>query len=156
VQKHSSKNIVYFDETGFQEEAERPHGWATIGKKVYGKISGNNRKRTNLIMAQRGKEWLSPMLFDKSCTHHTVTTWVKECLIKELRPNSLVIMDNAPFHNKTDIANALEEHGHTLLPLPKYSPDLNPIEQAFAVLKKRRIYSSLSLEQLLLGHLVLE
>jgi hypothetical protein len=71
VQKHGSKNVVYFDETGFQQEAERPHGWAIIGKKVYGKISGNNRKRTNLIMAQRGEKWFAPMLFDKSCTHKT-------------------------------------------------------------------------------------
>jgi hypothetical protein len=99
--KNSAENIVYFDESGFKKEANRPHGWAKRGKKFYDNILGNNRKTTNLIMAQRGKEWLAPMLFDKSCTHRTVTTWVKECLLKELRPKSLVVMDNAPFHNKT-------------------------------------------------------
>jgi len=117
---------------------------------------GNNRKATNLIMAQRGKEWLAPLLFEKSCTHQTVTTWIKECLLKELCPNSLIVMDNAPFHNKTQIKQILEEHGHSLLPLTTYSPDLNPIEQAFAVLKKRLIYSGQSLENLLMGNFVLE
>lgn len=145
--------MVYFDETGFQQEAERPHGWAIIGKKVYGKISGNNRKRTNLIMAQRGKKWLAPMLFDKSCTHKTVNAWIEHVLLKELHENSLIIMDNAPFHNKPQIRSILETHGHTLLPLPKYSPDFNPIEQSFAVLKKRRLFSNLSLSQLLCGDL---
>jgi transposase len=144
---------VYFDESGFKKDAPRPHGWAARGKKVYGKILGNNRKIVNLIMAQRGKEWLAPMLFEKSCTHHTVTTWIKECLLKTLRPNSLIVMDNAPFHNKTEIKELLESHGHMLLPLPTYSPDFNPIEQSFAVLKNRLLYSGKTLEHLLLGNL---
>ena len=155
VAKNSGKDVVYFDESGFKKEAHRPHGWAQRGKKVYDKILGNNRKTTNLIMAQRGKEWLAPMLFDKSCTHRTVTTWVEKCLLKELRPNSLVVMDNAPFHNKTQIKEILEAHGHSLLPLPPYSPDFNPIEQSFAVLKNRLLYSGKTLQQLLLGNLAM-
>jgi transposase len=148
--------VVYFDESGFQKENSRPEGWAKKGQKLYGKILGNTHKITNLIMAQRGKEWLAPMLFPKTCTHKTVLTWIKECLLPELRPNSLIIMDNAPFHPKAQIQQLLEEHGHFLLPLPTYSPDLNPIEQSFAVLKKRLLYSDTSLEQLLVGNLVLE
>ena len=89
-------------------------------------------------MAQRGKEWLAPMTFTGSCSHELVTQWVSQCLVPELRPHSLVIMDNAPFHNKTDIRAVLEEKGHTLMPLPTYSPDLNPIEQSFAIIKRRR------------------
>ena len=141
--------MVYFDESGFLHHTHRPHAWALRGKKVYADIPGNNRKRTNLIMAQRGKEWLAPMLFEASCTHHTVTTWIKQCLIKELNEPSLIIMDNAPFHNKTHIREALEAEGHTLLPLPTYSPDFNPIEQSFGVIKKRRIYNNLTLEQII-------
>jgi transposase len=154
VQKHSFRDVVYFDESGFLEHSYRMHGWALRGQKVHGKISGNNRKRTNLIMAQRGKEWLAPMLFEKSCTHHTVITWIKEMLIPELRPNSLIIMDNAPFHNKPEMKALLEEHGHSMLPLPKYSPDFNPIEQAFATLKKRRQFApeGTSIETLLMCH----
>jgi transposase len=89
-------------------------------------------------MAQRGSDWLAPMLFEASCTHLTVTTWIKKMLLPALRPNSLVIMDNSPFHNKPEISKLLAAAGHALLPLPRYSPDLNPIEQAFAILKRKR------------------
>jgi hypothetical protein len=70
------------------------------------------------------------MLFETSCTHLTVTTWIKEMLLPTLRPQSLVVMDNAPFHNKPKIAEILAEHGHRLLPLPRYSPDFNTTEKA--------------------------
>lgn len=149
VQQHSSANVVYFDESGFAKHSYRPHGWAKRGEKVFGKISGNNRKATNLIMAQRGKEWLAPMLFEGSCTHHTVEAWIEQALLQELHPNSLVIMDNAPFHNKPKIQAILEAHGHTMLPLPQYSPDFNPIEQAFAILKRRRQFSGHNIEEML-------
>jgi transposase len=149
VQQHSSANVVYFDESGFAKHSYRPHGWAKRGEKVFGKISGNNRKATNLIMAQRGKEWLAPMLFEGSCTHHTVEAWMEQALLPELHPNSLVIMDNAPFHNKPKIQAILEAHGHTMLPLPKYSPDFNPIEQAFAILKRRRQFSEQNIDEML-------
>ena len=57
VQSHGSADVVYFDESGFAKHSYRPHGWAKRGEKVFGKISGNNRKTTNLIMAQRGSQW---------------------------------------------------------------------------------------------------
>lgn len=153
VHKYGNANVVYFDESGFAKHSYRPHGWAKRGEKVFGKISGNNRKATNLIMAQRGGEWLAPMLFEKSCTHHTVIAWMEQALIPELRPNSLIIMDNAPFHNKPHMKAILEAHGHAMLPLPKYSPDFNPIEQSFAILKRRRQFSGKSISQILNGEL---
>ena len=152
IAEHGSKNVVYFDESGFAKHSYRPHGWAKRGVKVFGKISGNNRKATNLIMAQRGKEWLAPMLFESSCTHLTVSVWIEQALLPELKPNSLVIMDNAPFHNKSQIKALLEQNGHTLMPLPKYSPDLNPIEQSFAILKKRRQFSENAIEEIIIGN----
>lgn len=153
VKENGSANLVYMDESGFEAHSYRPHGWAVRGAKVFGKITGNHKKgRTNLIMAQRGKSWLAPMLFEGSCTHDIVTTWIKEALIKELRPNSLVIMDNAPFHNKAHIKAVLEAHGHTLLPLPKYSPDFNPIEQSFAIIKRIRQFTNQTIEAILIGN----
>jgi transposase len=144
--------VVYFDESGFANHTHRPHGWALRGRRVFGIIKGRNRKRTNLIMALRGADWLAPMLFEASCTHLTVTSWVKEMLLPALRPNSLVIMDNAPFHNKSKIAQLLEAAGHTLLPLPRYSPDFNPIEQAFAILKRQRQFSGQEVAELISCH----
>ena len=155
VRKYGSENIVYFDESGFKSDDYRTHGWAKRGKKVHGDICGNRRKTTNLIMAQRGKEWLAPMLFKASCTAQTVLAWLGKMLLKEITRPSVIIMDNAAFHRKEKIRELLEKAGHTLLCLPPYSPDLNPIEQSFAVIKKRRQFfkGENALETILNGNL---
>lgn len=154
VLNYGSDNVVYFDESGFAQDYQRPNGWAKRGTQVHGRITGNKKKgRINLIMAQRGKEWLAPMLFESSCTHHTVTAWIKQMLIKELQPNSLIIMDNAPFHNKAEIRQILEDNGHTLMPLPPYSPDLNPIEKTFGLIKRIR-QDGIKLQNILTSHFI--
>ncbi len=152
MQKYGSQNIVYFDESGFASHSYRPHGWARIGQKVFGLVSGNNRKATNLIMAQRGKEWLAPMLFTGSCHTQTVNQWLEKMLLPELTQPSVIVMDNARFHNKEQIRELLEKAGHAMLPLPRYSPDFNPIEQSFSTIKKRRQFapSGTPIENLLL------
>ena len=151
MQKYGSGNIVYFDESGFTAQSYRPHGWAPRGQKVFGNVSGNNRKATNLIMAQRKNEWLAPMLFTGSCHTETVNQWLEKMLLPELTSPSVIVMDNARFHNKEQMKAILEKQGHTMLPLPKYSPDFNPIEQAFATIKKRRMFAmpGTSIEQIL-------
>jgi transposase len=138
---YGADNVVYMDETGFRKHAYRSHGWAPRGEKIYGDVSGCNRKNVNLIMAQRRKEYLAPMLFESSCDSLLVNAWLEECLVPLLKKPSIVIMDNAPFHKKKEIAALLEKHGHVLLPLPPYSPDFNPIEQTFGGFKRRRDFA---------------
>ena len=75
---------MYFDESGFASDTHRPHGWAIRGRKVFGRISGKHHSCSNLIMAQRGSDWLAPMLFEASCTHLTVTTWIEKMLLPAL------------------------------------------------------------------------
>jgi putative transposase len=152
--KYGTQNIVYFDESGFEAESYRPHGWAIRGTKIFGDISGNNRKKTNLIMAQRGKEWLAPMLFEGSCETATVNYWLESMLLPELKEPSIIVMDNARFHNKKRINEILTAANHVLLPLPKYSPDFNPIERSFATLKKRRQFlpKNTTIDQLIMGN----
>jgi transposase len=146
---HGKENIVYFDESGSDKHSYRPHGWTLKGQKVYGDISGNNRKDCNLIMAQCRKKWLAPVIFKGSCCSKLVNAWLKDFLLKELKKPSVIVMDNAAFHKKSEIKMILQKAGHTLLPLPPYSPDLNPIEQSFAIIKNRRTYQNQSLEILL-------
>ena len=155
VAEHGSADIVYFDESGFQHQSLRSHGWAKRGVKVHGDIAGNNYARTNLIMAQRGKEWLAPMLFEGGCHKEVINTWLKRMLLPELKKPSLIVMDNARFHDKKAITEIIEKEGHKLMSLPPYSPDFNPIEQSFAVIKKRR-QNQQKLEDILKGHLNLK
>lgn len=137
IPEYGSDNIIYFDETGFEGDVRRDAGWAERGRKIYGDVKGGRNKRTNLIMAQRrkSKQWLAPILFEGSCEANTVLWWMKDYLLQELTKPSVIVMDNAPFHAKRKIREMLAEYGHKLLCLPKYSPDLNPIENTFAAIK---------------------
>lgn len=145
IAEYGSDNIIYFDESGFEEDVRRDAGWAARGRKIYADVRGGPNPRTNLIIAcprlergaqhRKSKKWLAPILFKGSCEGTTVLWWIENHLLKALSKPSVIVMDNAPFHPKSKIKALLAKHGHKLLCLPKYSPDLNPIEQTFAAMK---------------------
>lgn len=140
--KQSSKDIVYIDESGFDAYTYRPYAWSPRGQKCHGERNGRRGARTSLIAGKRGKKLLAPVLFSGSTNAVWFNRWLEDYLIPELNPNSTLILDNAPFHRKNDICHIAQQAGHSVLFLPPYSPDFNRIEQDFAVIKKRRIYSS--------------
>jgi transposase len=138
------ENIVYIDETGFLTHTYRAHGWVRKGRVLLGEVSGNNRKCTNLILAKAGKRHFAPMLFDGTCDAKVFNTWVHRVLVPCLIAPSLIVLDNAAFHVRSAVRKILSAFGHDVLFLPPYSPDLNPIEQSFAALKKIRAAAPLN------------
>ena len=134
--------MVYLDESGFERTAHRTHGWAGKGHPVAGERSGTTRPRTSLIAGKWGNKLIAPVLFEGSTNAEWFNLWLEQHLFKELAPDSILIMDNAAFHKTAKTRELIQEAGHTLLFLPPYSPDFNPIEQDFATLKKRRQYAS--------------
>mgnify|MGYP003641185514 FL=1 len=112
-----------------------------MGKKIYGERSGKRWLRTSLLMAQTGKKWLAPMLFGGTYNTKIFNAWLEKFLLPELPPNQTIIMDNAAIHKSEKTREILEKEGHELLFLPLYSPDFNPIEQSFGVLKCRLQYA---------------
>ena len=137
-QQYGRENIVYIDETGFRRFAYRAHAWTRKGCVVLGDVSGNNRKCTNLILAKAGGRHFAPMLFEGTCDAQTFNSWVHRVLVKALVQPSLIVLDNAAFHVRSAVQKILSAFGHEVLFLPPYSPDLNPIENSFAILKKYR------------------
>lgn len=105
-----------------------------------GLVSGQRRPRTSLIAAHRDGRFEEPLLFEGTCDTVVFNTWLKTRLCPRLNAQHLVIMDNAAFHTSSETAELIKATGATLLFLPPYSPDFNPIEQDFAALKKRREY----------------
>lgn len=134
-------DIVYIDESGFEATVCRPSGWSVRGRKVYGNHSGRRYSRTNLLAAKRNKTLLAPLLYSGTTTAEWFNHWLKYHLMRELRPGSTLIMDNARFHRKRDIETLAKAAGHHVLFLPPYSPDFNPIEEDFAIMKKQRMYA---------------
>lgn len=130
--------IVSIDESGFAEDMPRTHGYALKGKRCYGKQDWGAKGRTNVIAALLGGMLLSISLFTSSINTLVFTSWIEQDLLPKLPAKSVLILDNATFHKGVSMQKVLTEAGHTLLYLPPYSPDLNPIEKKWAQAKSRR------------------
>ena len=91
IKEKGSKDIVYVDESGFDEHTYRPHAWAKRGQKSYGERSGKRGVRTNLIVGKRGTALLAPVLYEDTTTALWVNKWMEDVLCKELRPDSTII-----------------------------------------------------------------
>lgn len=135
------KSFVYIDESGFEAETVRQYAWSPKGKKVYGLRSGHTRPRTSLLAARMGQTFEAPILFEGTCNADIFNMWIEDHLAIHLNQNHVVVMDNATFHKSTKTRELIEQTGATLLFLPPYSPDLNPIENDFAIIKSIREYS---------------
>ena len=147
--KRRGKKLLYLDETGFEATTERQYGLAAIGKRVHDTRVGSIRKRTSLIAAWCNKYISAPMLFEGTCNTNVFNTWIEKFLCPELDKETVVIMDNATFHKSAETKTLIEDTGATLLFLPPYSPDLNPIEKVFGTLKRIRSESpNIHLDQL--------
>lgn len=116
----------------------RTHGYALKGKRCVGIHDWGARGRTNVIGALLGATLLTISLFSTTINAKVFTAWVVQDLLPKLPEKSIVVMDNASFHKGKGLKKALEDAGHTLLYLPPYSPDLNPIEKKWAQAKATR------------------
>lgn len=138
------KQPVYIDECGLAPSTVRRYGYAPKGQRVDGLVSGHRRPRTSLMAARMDGRLAEPCLFEGTCDTAVFNAWLKTRLCPRLNAQHLVIMDHAAFHTSPETAPLIEATGATLLFLAPYSPDLNPIEQDFAALKRRREYQELA------------
>jgi len=107
------------------------------GQRVFAKVSGKKFKRTNIVAGICQGEWVAPMVYDGTTDSILFEYWFENCLLGEVEPGSVIILDNATFHRKSVIPNIAMRNNCSVLFLPPYSPDLNPIEKKWAWLKKR-------------------
>lgn len=119
-----------------------------MGQRCYGSSDWHARGRTNVIGALIGKLLLTVGLFKANVNAEIFYQWTVQDLLPKLPPTSVVVMDNATFHKRSDIRSAIAEAGHTLDFLPAYSPDLNPIEKKWAHAKSIRKKLSCSIPTL--------
>lgn len=97
-------------------------------------------KNLTMIGAIRIDGWLTLSTMWQATTKHTFVEWVRLRLAPKLRPGDIVVMDNLPAHKDSRVEELIRDRGATLKFLPPYSPDLNPIEPAWAVVKQRLKY----------------
>jgi transposase len=126
---------VFLDETAAATNMARRYGWAPRGERCRLAAPSGHYKTTTVTAALRTTGLCATALFDGPTNGTRFRSYITEILVPALRPGDSVVMDNLQAHKVAGVREAIEAAGARLLYLPPYSPDLNPIEQAFAKLK---------------------
>ena len=113
----------------------RRYGWAPRGERCRLAAPLGHYKTTTITAALRTSRLCATALLDGPTNGTRFRSYVTETLVPVLQPGDIVVMDNLPAHKVAGVQAAIEAAGARLLYLPSYSPDFNPIEQAFAKLK---------------------
>jgi transposase len=110
-------------------------GWAPKGERLVDYAPHGHWKTTTFLAALRHDALTAPAVFDGPINGASFLAWVEQLLVPTLREGDVVVMDNLGSHKVAGVREAIEAVGATILYLPPYSPDLNPIEQVFSKLK---------------------
>jgi len=129
------QKLVFIDETGSATDMAPLRGRCRRGERLIGRVPHGHWKTTTFVAGLRREEITAPFVVDRPMNGVIFKAYVEQVLAPTLTPGDVVIMDNLASHKVDGIRQAIEGAGATLIYLPPYSPDLNPIEQAFAKLK---------------------
>ena len=137
--------LVFLDETSAATDMIRLHGRSPVGERCHAHAPGGHWKTTTFVGALRQDGITAPFVVDGPMDGDAFVVYVREMLTPTLAAGDIVVMDNLPSHKVTGVRELVEATGATLRYLPPYSPDFNPIEQAFskhkALLRKAAIRS---------------
>ena len=130
-----ASRLVFIDETWTKTNMAPLRGWSPRGSRLIAKVPHRRWKTTTFLAALRYDRIDAPWLLEGPIDGESFTIYVEKVLLPTLRPGDIVIMDNLGSHKGKVARQLIRSVGAKLFFLPKYSPDLNPIEQVFAKLK---------------------
>jgi transposase len=129
------RRLVFIDETGTATNMARRRGRCRRGSRLIGRVPHGHWKTTTFVAGLRVDGVTAPFVIDRAMNGQIFRVYVERCLAPTLSPGDIVIMDNLPAHKVAGVRDTIAAAGATLLYLPPYSPDFNPIEMLFAKLK---------------------
>ena len=129
------QHLVFIDETGAKTNMTRLRGRSPSGQRLYASAPLGCWTTSTFVAGLRLNGWTAPMVLDGAINGATFTAYTEQFLAPTLRRGDVVIMDNVSSHKVVGVREAIERVGAAVCYLPPYSPDLNPIEQAFSKLK---------------------
>jgi transposase len=127
--------LVFIDETWVKTNMAPLRGWGARGERLIGKAPYGRWRTLTFVAALRCDGLTAPCVFDGPINGAKFLAYVEQILMPTLRSDDIVILDNLGSHKGTAVRAAIRGTGAKLFFLPPYSPDLNPIEQAFSKLK---------------------
>jgi transposase len=130
-----ARSLVFVDAMGTNISLSPLYAWAKKGERAYCSVPRNRGPNTTLLSSV-SVEGMGPSLAVEGATNREVfETYVEQILAPTLRRGQVVVMDNLTAHKGERVRELIEKQGCELLYLPPYSPDFNPIEEAFAKIK---------------------
>ena len=129
------ERLVFIDETWIKTNMTPIRGWGLKGKRLRAFAPHGHWRTLTFLGALRSDRLAAPCVFDGPINGQCFRAYVEQQLVPVLRPGDIVIMDNLGSHKSSAVRRALRAVGAKLFFLPKYSPDLNPIEMLFSKLK---------------------
>jgi len=127
--------LVFIDETWASTNMARRHGRCLRGERLRVGVPHGHWKTTTFVGALTLRGFIAPWVLDGAINRTAFETYVAKVLVHELRPGDVVVMDNLSSHKGPRVREMIEAAGAELRYLPPYSPDFNPIENAFSKLK---------------------
>lgn len=127
--------LVFLDETAVKTNLTRLRGRAPVGERLYGTAPFGKWRTQTFIAGLTSDRLIAPWVIEGAMNHAAFEVYIESQLAPQLGPGTVVILDNLSTHRSPRAAEVLKQRQCWFLFLPPYSPDLNPIEQAFAKLK---------------------
>ncbi|WP_279596668.1 IS630 family transposase [Methylobacterium sp. J-001] len=135
LMRSACHRLVFLDETSVTTKMTRLRGRSRRGKRLHAAAPFGHWRTQTFIAALRCSSLTAPWIVDKAMNRATFETYIETQLAPTLTKGDVVILDNLTVHKSPKAAACLKERGAWFLFLPPYSPDLNPIEEAFSKLK---------------------
>ena len=130
-----SKRLVFVDEMGANTSLSSLRAWSKRGERARCSVPRNRGRNTTLLASMSAEGMGSSLAVEGTTTRSVFETYVEKVLLPGLQRGQIVVMDNLTAHKGDSIRELIESAGCELLYLPPYSPDLNPIEEAFSKIK---------------------
>ena len=130
------RRLVFIDESGANITLVPRFGRAPKGQRCHGSVPRGHYRHLTLFASLSLTGMEASMILEGAADREAFRVYVEQVLVPTLKPRQLVILDNLSVHKQAPLRRAIEGAGCRVLFLPTYSPDLNPIEQAFAKIKQ--------------------
>ena len=135
--RFDARRLVFVDESGFHTSMTRLRARAPKGKRAYGKVPRNRGKNQTLIAAITLEGGMGESMSVEGATDaKAFEAYVEQFLAPSLREGQVVVLDGLGAHRTDKVRELVEGRGADVVFLPSYSPDLNPIEEAFSKIKQ--------------------
>lgn len=135
IEKVAAADLIFQDESGTTTDMARRYGRSKIGDRVIDSVPGAWRTLT-VLGAINLDGWVATMTIEGATDGDVFQAYLRDVLCPQLKPGKVVVMDNLKAHKVNGVRQLIESTGATLLYLPPYSPDFNPIEQCWSQFKR--------------------